>query len=202
MSLKSGNVISFYEAKEVPYGAFSNYSISPLIVDEKKYNSVEHFYQSQKFSGVSSELQEKIRLASTPHQSKILASLRVAGGYAWREALNDTIQTFLDQGVQLRKDWEDVKEDVMYKGLYAKFTQNRLLEKLLLFTENKQIEENSPRDWYWGVGKDHTGKNRLGVLLMKIRDDLRQAKKRKREEEKEEESSEGKKACLDSEEKK
>jgi len=34
--------------------------------------------------------------------------------------------------------------------------------------------ENSPTDYYWGCGKDGTGRNELGKILMKIRSKLRQ----------------------------
>ena len=35
------------------------------------------------------------------------------------------------------------------------------------------LVENAPGDAYWGVGKDGNGKNRLGVLLMEVREWLR-----------------------------
>lgn len=36
-------------------------------------------------------------------------------------------------------------------------------------TEDNLLVEDSPRDWYWGVGKDGKGKNMLGILLTKLR---------------------------------
>ena len=43
---------------------------------------------------------------------------------------------------------------------------------LLLITGDANIHEDSPRDYYWGVGKDHSGKNMLGKLLMEIRSQI------------------------------
>jgi predicted NAD-dependent protein-ADP-ribosyltransferase YbiA (DUF1768 family) len=39
-------------------------------------------------------------------------------------------------------------------------------------TGNEELVENSPYDYYWGVGRNGTGKNRLGILLMKLREEL------------------------------
>ena len=46
--------------------------------------------------------------------------------------------------------------------------QNDLIY-LLKTGDECYIVENSTRDYYWGCGKDKTGKNRLGVLLMMLR---------------------------------
>jgi predicted NAD-dependent protein-ADP-ribosyltransferase YbiA (DUF1768 family) len=34
--------------------------------------------------------------------------------------------------------------------------------------------ENSPIDYYWGCGADGSGKNNLGLILMEVREILRQ----------------------------
>jgi hypothetical protein len=72
----------------------------------------------------------------------------------------------------LRKDWEEVKEDVMYRALKAKF-HNFHMWKKLMETGDKELIEDSPYDYYWGIGRNGTGKNRLGILLMKVREELR-----------------------------
>ena len=58
----------------------------------------------------------------------------------------------------------------MYKALYHKFNQYLELKELLLETGDRKIVEHSPYDSYWGDGPDGMGLNRLGVLLMKLRD--------------------------------
>lgn len=58
----------------------------------------------------------------------------------------------------------------MYEGLRHKFTQNKELKQKLLETGDRKIIEHTDRDKYWGDGGNGEGKNRLGILLMKLRD--------------------------------
>jgi ribA/ribD-fused uncharacterized protein len=74
----------------------------------------------------------------------------------------------------LRKDWEKVKEDIMRRGVLRKFETHGDIREILLSTEDEEIVENSPSDYYWGCGKDGSGKNRLGVILMEVREELRE----------------------------
>ena len=66
-----------------------------------------------------------------------------------------------------------VKEEIMYKGLFAKFTQHKNLKNVLLDTQDAILQEDSPTDYIWGTGADGTGQNLLGFILMKVRDDIR-----------------------------
>lgn len=120
-----------------------------MIIRDKEYPTVEHWFQSQKFT--DSELQEKIRGCSTPTQAKRLGRTRH--------------ETFLTS-------WDEKKEEIMLEGLRAKFTQNSLLKESLLKTGSALLEENASWDSYWGIGKSGKGKNRMGYLLMKVRDEL------------------------------
>lgn len=71
----------------------------------------------------------------------------------------------------LRKDWEKVKDRIMLNILYSKFS-NTWLAKMLLDTKNEElIEGNIWGDRYWGVCNG-TGKNMLGKLLMRVRDNI------------------------------
>lgn len=149
------DTIGFYKSKD-PFYEFSNYYKSPFTIDGDTYQTVEHYYQQAKFCDL--KYKQTIREASTPNKARVLATQKIGGGYKWRTDLNPCIQDSLDRGVQLRSDWEDVKVDIMFKGLHAKFTQNKNLCELLKSTGNKHIYENSPRDSFWGVGKDNTGK--------------------------------------------
>lgn len=79
----------------------------------------------------------------------------------------------------MREDWEDVKDKVMYNVCYAKFTQDRnLLEKLLQTEGRELVEGNTHGDRCWGMTysqkyKMWIGENRLGIVLMKLREDLK-----------------------------
>jgi ribA/ribD-fused uncharacterized protein len=75
--------------------------------------------------------------------------------------------------VQLRPDWEEIKADVMYMVVFAKFSQNQdLRDKLINTGDAELVEENNWGDRIWGTvsGK---GKNLLGKILMKVRDELK-----------------------------
>ncbi len=74
----------------------------------------------------------------------------------------------LGRKVQLRSDWEQVKDQVMYDICQAKFRQNvDLGNKLLLTGHAKLVEGNSWGDTVWGVCRGK-GENRLGKILMKV----------------------------------
>jgi ribA/ribD-fused uncharacterized protein len=75
----------------------------------------------------------------------------------------------------LRRDWERVKDAVMRDVVLAKFTQHDDLRATLLATGDALLVEHTERDSYWGDGGDGSGKNRLGQILMSVRDELRAA---------------------------
>lgn len=71
-----------------------------------------------------------------------------------------------------RSDWQDVKVDIMTELVRAKADQNEDVKVCLIKTGNKHIVENSPWDTFWGCGKDGSGNNQMGKILMKIRDEI------------------------------
>lgn len=88
----------------------------------------------------------------------------------------------LGRQVELREDWEEVKDQVMYDVCYAKFSQDEELKQKLLNTGDIElVEGNYHGDRVWGMTfsqktKSWIGDNRLGIVLMKLREDLRQSK--------------------------
>jgi len=76
------------------------------------------------------------------------------------------------RNVLLRNDWEDVKDEVMYQCVKDKFTRNQDLKQKLIDTGNEElIEGNTWNDTYWGVCRGR-GKNMLGKILMRVRDEI------------------------------
>ncbi len=75
--------------------------------------------------------------------------------------------------VPIRPDWEQVKDEVMLRAVLAKFQAHAELQELLLSTGEEEIVEKTTRDYYWGCGTNSTGKNMLGIILMRVRDELR-----------------------------
>jgi ribA/ribD-fused uncharacterized protein len=70
-------------------------------------------------------------------------------------------------------NWDEKRNSIMYTVLMLKFQYNPILMEKLLATGEEELVEDSPKDWYWGWGADHTGENMLGKILMEVRDQLR-----------------------------
>ena len=79
--------------------------------------------------------------------------------------------------------WLRKREQIMYQGLLAKFTQNDKLAEKLSNTGNNLLAESAPNDTFWGTGVHMmdknafsqtmwNGKNTLGNLLMRVRDTI------------------------------
>ena len=64
----------------------------------------------------------------------------------------------------------------MRKAVLAKFKQNEEIKKILLSTGDEIIVENTTNDHYWGCGKDGSGKNMLGKILVEVREKLSKEK--------------------------
>ena len=75
----------------------------------------------------------------------------------------------LGRKVKLRKDWEEVKDDIMLDIVLTKFSTNFYLKNKLLATKNEElIEGNFWGDRYWGQ-VNGVGQNKLGKILMEVR---------------------------------
>ena len=133
------------------YGFLSNFYPSPILINGKNYDTVEHFFQASKTADENES--EPIRKATTPAMAKKLG-----------------------RQCSLRRDWSSIKDKIMLVGLTSKFNTPKLKDKLLATGSSILEEGNDWNDIYWG--KDlRTGKglNRLGYLLMKLRKELRDA---------------------------
>ena len=67
----------------------------------------------------------------------------------------------------------------MYQAIRYKFNFYPHLKELLLKTGNLQIIEHFEEDKYWSDGGDGSGKNRMGELLMRLRNDFKEQMKPK-----------------------
>lgn len=75
--------------------------------------------------------------------------------------------------IKKREDWDEIKDEVMYKICKIKFSKPILRAKLLA-TGNEYIrEENYWNDKYWGT-VNGVGENKLGLILMKIREEIKE----------------------------
>jgi N-glycosidase YbiA len=142
-------VIHFYSVSEA-YGAFSNFSPHPVRLKGVNWPTSEHYFQAQKFAGTPDE--QEVRGAKSPMIAARMGRSRKR---------------------PLRKDWESVKDAIMHEAVLAKFTQHADLRELLVETGDATIVEHTENDAYWGDGGDGRGKNRLGQILMRVREELR-----------------------------
>lgn len=140
--------IYFYKINEA-YGSFSNFSHHGFLVDGKWWMTSEHYFQAKKFEGT--EYEEKIRLLDNPMKAAVMGR---------------------DNTLPLRKDWEDVKDDIMRKAVIEKFTQNLDIKKILIQTGEQELFEKTSTDYYWGCGANGSGKNMLELILMETRKKL------------------------------
>ena len=75
--------------------------------------------------------------------------------------------------IKIRRDWDDVKLDVMLWGIREKFKHTDLKDLLLSTGDQELVEGNTWNDTYWGICRGE-GQNNLGKILMKVRMELRQ----------------------------
>ncbi len=139
--------IFFYEST---YYLFSNFSAHAIEYNGVLYKTSEHAYQATKFD--DKKLRNEIILSRSPLEAKNTA-------YKYKDFI--------------KKDWHDVKVKIMYEIVKTKVLQHKEVKDVLMNTKNDEIIENSPIDYFWGCGKDKTGQNQLGKILMKIRDELK-----------------------------
>ncbi|KAL6068895.1 NADAR domain-containing protein [Balamuthia mandrillaris] len=142
--------VSFCSSKDRPYGCFSNSSAHPITLHDKEWPTVEHYLQAQKFAGLPME--EQIRGAISAKEAKSLGSTKE---------------------IPKRRDWDRVKDNVLYEAVLAKCRQHKDVSRLLLSTGNAPIHYCSPDDAYWGNAGDGTGRNQLGKTLEIVRGKLR-----------------------------
>jgi N-glycosidase YbiA len=147
-SQTSDETIFFYSTQG-EYGFFSNFSRHSIVLGGHTWPTVEHYFQAQKFAG-------------TEHLGTIL------------HAGSPTIAARMGRNRQrpLRSDWEQVKDEIMHEALLAKFTQHPDLCAKLQVTGDARIVEHTERDHYWADGGDGSGRNMLGRLLMRVREEL------------------------------
>lgn len=134
------------------YFFLSNYYNSPILFglangESMMAPTMEHYFQASKT--IYLDQQKKILSAATPGEAKKLG-----------------------RTCTLRSDWEEIKDSIMYLGLRQKFHNPTLQKKLLATGEEELIEGNWWNDTYWGVCNG-VGKNKLGKLLMKLREEYK-----------------------------
>jgi hypothetical protein len=68
--------------------------------------------------------------------------------------------------------WSTARYQMMKVANYNKFFQNEKIKRILIDTGDCYLYENSPFDYVWGVGKNGSGQNLLGKVLMEVREEF------------------------------
>lgn len=137
----------------------SELELSSLYLDKVEtqpllYATVEHAYQATKT--LNTDEREAIRIANNPGATKRLG-----------------------KSCTLRDDWDVIKDNVMLELLREKFSDKHpdLKQKLIDTGDAYIVEGNTWHDNHFGVCVciecGSVGKNMLGTLLMKVRDEIK-----------------------------
>ena len=138
------------------YAFLSNFypiTIKGISNDNLSYATVEHYYQAMKT--IDKYARRLVATASTPMKAKNIG-----------------------RKLRLRKDWDNIKYDVMKKAIHAKFSDPTLRDKLLATGDAYLEEGNYWHDNIWGncscdACKNIIGQNWLGKILMEERAQLK-----------------------------
>ena len=131
---------------------FSNFELTGFQIQDEYgicYDTVENYFQAAK-------------TLDKDHRARIAL---MTPGKAKREG----------RMLSLRPDWEDIKISIMDRALRLKFAKGtKWYDKLMSTGDEEIIEFNNWKDIYWGYDVNlRRGRNELGKLLMKIRQDYR-----------------------------
>lgn len=135
------------------YCFLSNFYCANCEFDREIYPSSEHAYQAAK----TLDRQERLLIQKCP-----------SPGSAKRAGRN----------VTLRKNWDEIKNQIMLEIVRNKFTRHEDLKKDLIATGDAiLIEGNTWHDDEWGIcfcdSCNGRGHNMLGTILMQVREELK-----------------------------
>ncbi|EFC47831.1 hypothetical protein NAEGRDRAFT_31328 [Naegleria gruberi] len=150
----------FWKDKSV----FSNWHAASYVLDGIQFANTEQgmMYGKAKLFG-DDEVAKDILANTSPSNAKQLGRM---------------VSNFTDDM------WNQNRELIMKRHLYAKFSQNEDIKQTLLSTGDKILAEASPNDAIWGIGmREHEaiethpskwpGLNLLGKLLTEVKQELR-----------------------------
>jgi len=145
----SGKIVAFYERE---FYCFSNFSSFAVKWRGKLWQTSEHAYQASRFIGKDFKTVQKILKAKSADEAYKIA----------QKSLRKNFDKYTE---------EDIKN--MESILREKLKQNPYVMHKLLQTGNRIIVEDSPKDSFWGWGKNRKGRNELGKLWMKLRKEIK-----------------------------
>ena len=143
--------VRFYEHDFYPLSNFSAFELAYL---GRRFHTSEAAYHYAKFVDTAPDVAIDIYIAPSAHEAFKIAE---------------------ENKGKRRKDWDDVKVDIMREILRFKAYQHEYVRRKLLATGARELVEDSWRDDFWGWGPNHDGQNMLGKLWMQVRAELQEA---------------------------
>lgn len=149
----SGKIVGFYERE---FYCFSNFSSFAVKWKGKLWQTSEHAYQASRFMGKNPKIVEIIFKSKSADDAYRIA----------RENLEKDFDNYTDTDL---KNMESI--------VRAKLKQNPYVAHKLFQTGKRKIVEDSPKDNFWGWGPKKDGRNELGKIWMKLRNEVCASKK-------------------------
>src|ERR1700735_4079532 len=146
-AIPSDGRILYFGRDRAAFGFLSHFHPARIALDGETWPTVEHFYQAQKSDDPG--YRTAIRNAASPSMAKRLA------------APPDAPRRVSQQS------WFR-KHGTLARG--ANFPQTPPLPRLRLATGTAELIEDSPFEPFWGSGKDGSGENWAGRVLMDVRE--------------------------------
>lgn len=144
-------------------GFMSQWSRSEFEIDGIIYNCAEQYMMCEK-ARLFQDMDAEKTILKTDHPKE-------------QKAIGRLVRNF-----EINK-WNANARNIVYRGNYAKFSQNEKLRQWLLDTGDSILAEAAQYDKVWGIGLDEKnelildenewqGTNWLGEVLMKVREDI------------------------------
>ena len=155
-------IICFHNPDE-ENGYLSNWYLSDFILDGIQYSSMEQYMMYQK-ACCFNDVESANKILHTDNVARI-------------KQMGRSVKNYDDNY------WNGVRQIIVYKGLWAKFSQNEELKEKLIDTKDAILAECAVKDKIWGIGLSLTDRNRfekdkwrgqnlLGYSLMMVREDF------------------------------
>jgi ribA/ribD-fused uncharacterized protein len=144
----SGEVVGFYPRE---FYTFDNFASFQVVWRGERWATSEHAYQASHFFETAPGLAEQIRNALSAHDAYKLAKANAD---------------------KAPKNWDEIKVGIMEEIVRCKLEQHPYIQDKLRQTGTVQIVEDSPKDDFWGWGLNRDGRNELGKIWMKLREDM------------------------------
>lgn len=138
------------------YTFLSNFYPCYIKYNHITYPSVEHFYVAMKFSD------DQLINGHEYNKQKFREMISHIESPGMAKKIGQKV---------ILKNWDSKKLLIMEWAIRQKFKDEKLKALLLSTGDKKLIEGNKWNDTFWGVC-DNKGKNHLGKILMKVRDEL------------------------------